>query len=288
MKRTGFTLIELLVVVAIIAVLISILLPALTLAKQAANVAVCESNHRELCKTSHMYVNDNDKTGYGSYPSQPWHLGWNYNGGNCSIVSEFIFGGFQTTVGMWNPINDTYDTSADVYRYPTEWRPYNKYIAPGMTGKATIKNYICPSDTSNVAPMVNYNGGNTPKQDMRYTSWQSNGSSYCINWYWNEAPPSVDYGNLDLYSARGSLMLKEKVGGRAAEFAIFYETMMDGFMYDARPPGDPQPSVMTGFLVGWHRKYSMYTIGFYDGHAEYRYYDTRYTRAPGIQTWPGN
>jgi prepilin-type N-terminal cleavage/methylation domain-containing protein len=54
----GFTLIELLVCVAIIAVLISILLPALGRAKSAARSAACLSNQRQLIAGWILYAND--------------------------------------------------------------------------------------------------------------------------------------------------------------------------------------------------------------------------------------
>jgi len=57
----GFTLIELLVVVAIIALLISILLPSLSRARELSKRVVCSSNLSGLGKSCKIYANDNEE-----------------------------------------------------------------------------------------------------------------------------------------------------------------------------------------------------------------------------------
>jgi prepilin-type N-terminal cleavage/methylation domain-containing protein/prepilin-type processing-associated H-X9-DG protein len=82
--RIGFTLIELLVVVAIIALLISILLPSLARARETAKRVACTSNMRQLILGLNMYAEEHE--GYipldNTFTPSPYvYEGKTYTGG---------------------------------------------------------------------------------------------------------------------------------------------------------------------------------------------------------------
>ena len=58
-ERPAFTLVELLVVVAIIALLVSILVPALQKAQARAKLIVCAANQRSIGLSFYLYADDN-------------------------------------------------------------------------------------------------------------------------------------------------------------------------------------------------------------------------------------
>jgi prepilin-type N-terminal cleavage/methylation domain-containing protein len=98
-RARAFTLVELLVVIGIIALLISILLPALNAAKERANRVKCSSNLRQIGQGLLLYANDNK----GIYPRTPADTSGSY--------TNFTQGG---TSASTDPFGTTGPTKNDV------------------------------------------------------------------------------------------------------------------------------------------------------------------------------
>ncbi|AQQ70329.1 PilD-dependent protein PddA [Limihaloglobus sulfuriphilus] len=64
----GFTLIELLVVISIIALLMSILMPALTRARDQAKTVICKARQKDIGLAINFYVNDHNGLLMASWP----------------------------------------------------------------------------------------------------------------------------------------------------------------------------------------------------------------------------
>jgi prepilin-type N-terminal cleavage/methylation domain-containing protein len=101
--RYGFTLVELLVVISIIALLVSILLPALGRAREQARSVMCSSNLRQIGLVWAYYVEDNeqelyiDPQGYG-YPRTWWGPVIDYHNGLADVLacpSMYRYGWFD-------------------------------------------------------------------------------------------------------------------------------------------------------------------------------------------------
>ena len=82
----GFTLVELLVVIGIIAVLVAMLLPALTRAREGAWRVTCMSNLRQFANVNQMYLNEN----------KSWHMPAFWNGNYP--------GGYKLINGYWSTL----------------------------------------------------------------------------------------------------------------------------------------------------------------------------------------
>lgn len=67
-RRLAFTLVELLVVIGVIAILVGVLLPMMTQARESSRSAVCLSNLRQIAVALQMYADHNQDR----YPAPAW------------------------------------------------------------------------------------------------------------------------------------------------------------------------------------------------------------------------
>ena len=134
MKRKGFTLIELLVVVAIIALLISILLPSLSRARELAKRAVCASNLRGIGQGCHIYSNDNQE----SFP-QHFFLA------NPSGTAPPFSGGVQYVTKMGTTTSLSIKTQTGPQTSTNIGHHSRSLFLLIIGGQSTPGQFICPS-----------------------------------------------------------------------------------------------------------------------------------------------
>ncbi len=135
MPRHGFTLIELLVVVAIIAVLLALLMPALDKAIYQAELTVCAANLKGIGTSVTIYAMDNRRV-YpkgGARTSQPANLVGGGPDWRPTLRRAFDLNKFLNC-----PLNSFVDFETKPTVSQGVWADYNLYFGWGFDGEKTM------------------------------------------------------------------------------------------------------------------------------------------------------
>ena len=261
----AFTLIELLVVVAIIALLISILLPSLQGAREQGKKAVCLSNMSQVGKASMAYASDDAReqiaplhrqavtTPVQGFASSEW--GWR-------TTHPFAFGG--RTPQKPFPIGAT---SVRTMMHPDQggnglWtantRPLNKYVYGDLADSDDKKMdlFRCPSDTG--YPDSEW-VQDSPPEAAEIPCYDFLGSSFRINWagmVWLTGAQRIGSFSVGAWGHNASVLES------AARIAMYSEPLFYNF---SRQDGSWNPDLLP--IPGWHKRIMSDNVIYCDGSA---------------------
>lgn len=186
MKKKGFTLIELLVVISIIALLLSILMPSLTKAKEQAMILVCKSNFKQIGAGIHTYISSNNDR----LPPTEYNLVKETGSSQWAIVHpEIMFRSFDFADNpnkLWAIQYGRLASSGIITEVKSFFCPYNNH-SQYLNSKELLKKI---SDDNLWTGMPNYDDDAT-----NYSSWFFR-SNYI---YWPQSKKKISANQIPPY-----------------------------------------------------------------------------------------
>ena len=262
-REAGFTLIELLVVVAIIALLISILLPSLQKAREQGKLAKCLANMRGIGQASLNYASEDSRehivpihqsmTEFNRVVMQNFQSDWWWR-----TAMPFVYGGRTAVSPFPYRSNATTTVMMDDYGiWGARTRPLNKYAFAGTLGEGNYKDlpwYQCPSDTGYPdSPWVQ----DAPRWIHGLPCYDILGNSYRIN-----VAGLIYVGSGAGQFSVGALGHRASSLPNTSRLAMYSEPMFYNF---SRQNPAVNPDLLP--IRGWHRKVMTDNVMFADGSA---------------------
>jgi prepilin-type N-terminal cleavage/methylation domain-containing protein len=259
-RRSGFTLIELLVVISIIALLVSILLPALGSARAAAQGSKCISNERQWALSMEMYLQDWNMTytpyydrwaadsalASSSANNRQWHSKLyqnNYQPSKAMFICPSIDDprpGYTTSQGT--DTHPCFSSTSNSYGIAIDYIASSSRLYPSSDGL-----YFQPARAGDLlTPSTTYILGDS----LLWSSWWTNG--YAWGYYFIGAHPFIGGSNGGIQGRHLSSQSMAFADGHAELIYVDYPDP-DVDIYSGRNPYDSGVTKMQDAENHWTR-----------------------------------
>jgi prepilin-type N-terminal cleavage/methylation domain-containing protein/prepilin-type processing-associated H-X9-DG protein len=227
----GLTLIEILVVIAIIAMLLAILAPALRKVGELSKCMDCQCKLRQISEAWHMYLNENNERFYQNVNANLNYGGWRGIKGKAGDPN-----------GIWPP-----------------YRPLNPCLElpTDMESEHGAEVFFCPADRGGFSGAL-----------VREKVYRAVGTSYQTNIFLiGQNKCGAFSSHTAILDAEISKRLPDMTCTRASRPSLLLLVGDYGWINQWQPKPHPVPEWKK--LAEWHGRKDRYNLAFLDGHVSF-------------------